>query len=113
MTILPHKKTPPTGDALHSAPIIAGLPLLGNQSIMGFRKNPNPVQVSGVPSTMLTIKALCQGEFSTYSNSEQIGDLIARSDALVWIDMVAPTAADRQVLHTHFNVGGVQGGHHR
>lgn len=103
MTILPHKKTPPTGDALHLAPIIAGLPLLGNQSIMGFRKNPNPVQVSGVPSTMLTIKALCQGKFSTYSNSEQIGDLIARSEALVWIDMVAPTAADRQVLHTHFN----------
>jgi magnesium transporter len=51
---------------------------------------------------MLTIKALSHGEFRSFAASEPIKELIARSDSLVWVDMVAPTAAERQLLHTEF-----------
>lgn len=51
---------------------------------------------------MLTIKALCQGEFRSFADSESIKALIAQTDSLVWVDMVAPTAAERQLLHTQF-----------
>ena len=51
---------------------------------------------------MLTIKALSHGEFRSFAESEPIKELIARSDSLVWVDMIAPTAAERQLLHTEF-----------
>ncbi len=51
---------------------------------------------------MITIKCLCQGELHTYSEPDQIAGLIAQPDSLVWVDMLAPTSDEHDVLVTQF-----------